>query len=62
MVRLLFRCPRTGMNVQHSVADDASLREDPSSYYDAVSCAACTRLHFVNRATGKTLGDKDKEG
>ena len=61
MVHILYRCPRTGMNVQHWVAEDADTGED-KSYYDAVPCPICTRLHFVNRVTGRTLGEKDKEG
>lgn len=55
MTYILFRCPYTGLNVQHEL-DDAPER-DEKSYYDAVTCPACARLHFVNRSTGKTLGD-----
>jgi hypothetical protein len=59
MANILFRCPRTGMNVSHWVDDDDAPRhEDNPSYYDAVPCPACTRLHFMNRSTGKILGDK----
>ena len=47
------------MNVQHWVAEDAAADAE-KSYYDAVTCPICLRLHFVNRVTGKTLGDKDK--
>jgi len=61
MRSIVFRCPNTGQNVQHWLADDASQREN-TSYYDAVTCLACTRLHFVNRLTGKTMGYKDKDG
>ena len=57
MANILFRFPRTGMNVSHWVDDDAPGWEDPS-YYDAVPCPACARLHFINRSTGKLLGDK----
>jgi hypothetical protein len=59
MPHILFRCPRTGMNVQHWIAEDAA-QDAEKSYYDAVTCPICLRLHFVNRMTGKTLGDKDK--
>jgi hypothetical protein len=59
MANILFRCPRTGMNVPHWQDDDAAQREDKSSY-DAVTCPACTRLHFVNRSTGRTLGEGPK--
>jgi len=27
--------------------------------FDAISCPACARTHFINRFTGKALGDKD---
>jgi hypothetical protein len=60
MVHVVFRCSTTGMNVQHWVDDDTSRREDTSGY-DAVSCPACARLHFVHRATGTTLGQRDKQ-
>jgi hypothetical protein len=51
---IVFQCPYTGLNVQHEL-DDASAH-DEKSLYDPVVCPACTRLHFVNRSTGKTLG------
>jgi hypothetical protein len=25
--------------------------------YESVTCLACTQLHFVNRATGRVLGE-----
>jgi hypothetical protein len=25
--------------------------------YEIVTCPACTQFHFINRATGKALGD-----
>jgi hypothetical protein len=46
-------------NVQHWLDDDAPT-QDKKSEYEAVSCPACTRLHFVNRSTGKTLGETRK--
>jgi hypothetical protein len=59
MARLIFcfAVRRTGMNVSHWVDDDAPGWEDPL-YYDAVPCPACALLHFINRSTGKLLGDK----
>jgi hypothetical protein len=43
----------------------AFLAEEPSSAprmqsFEAVNCPACTQLHFINRSTGKLLGDKDR--
>jgi hypothetical protein len=26
--------------------------------YEIVTCPACTQFHFINRASGKLLGDK----
>ena len=51
----VFRCPRTGMNVQHSL-DEKLTTVQPESIYEAVVCKACTGLHFINRANGKLLG------
>lgn len=55
---LIFRCPRTGMNVQHWLEDAGA--SDPVCTYETVVCKACTRLHFINRKTRKLLGDHDK--
>jgi hypothetical protein len=51
----VFRCPRTGMNVQHSLEDKLTA-EQTESVYEAVVCKACTGLHFINRTNGKLLG------
>jgi hypothetical protein len=49
---LIFRCPKTLNNVQHWLdGEDA-----PDHVYETVFCPACTRLHFINRKTGKLLG------
>jgi len=60
MAHVLFRCPNTGANVQHSLDDAPSEFERPHHEYESVTCLACTRLHFVNRLTGKLLGEKVK--
>jgi hypothetical protein len=44
------------MNVQHWIAAEARA-DDPRCTYETLVCKACTRLHFINRATGKLLGD-----
>jgi len=51
------------MNVQvwmpdAALADQTDSREADS--YESVTCPACTRLHLVNKITGKILGDKEK--
>jgi hypothetical protein len=58
MGNVLFRCPRTGLNVQHWLADEVG-PDDPQCGYETVLCKACTRLHFINRRTGKLLGDQE---
>jgi hypothetical protein len=56
MAQLVFKCPRTGMNVQHWL-EEAEPREQHPVYESAV-CKACTRIHFINSATGKLLGEE----
>jgi hypothetical protein len=51
---IIFRCPRTGMNVQTLISRQAP--HEPKSY-EIVTCPACTQFHFINKATGKALGD-----
>jgi hypothetical protein len=59
MQPLIFRCPVFKENVQHWLDDDDDPPADGDSY-EAMTCPACTRLHFVNRKTGKLLGDERK--
>jgi hypothetical protein len=55
---ILFKCPQTGLNVQHWLEDEP---DDPTGItHKAVVCQACTKLHFINRSTGKLLGEQDK--
>ncbi|WP_092303200.1 hypothetical protein [Bradyrhizobium sp. Ghvi] len=54
--QILFKCPRTGMNVQQRIDDDR--REwAPENTHLPVGCPACMALHFVNSTTGKLLGE-----
>jgi hypothetical protein len=57
MAQFLFTCPATSMKVQHWSDDDDDVRENE---YEGIICPACTRLHFLNRKTGKLLGQDDK--
>ena len=41
------------MNVQHSLDDDPDV---PEIEYEVITCLACTKLHLINRKTGKILG------
>ena len=54
---LLFTCPVTGMSVQHWLDDDNDAQHDE---YETVVCNACTRLHFINRRTGRLLRQKEE--
>jgi hypothetical protein len=51
-----YRCPTTGQTVQGFVAEEA--RGDT---YESIGWLACRRLHSVNPATGKVLGEDDDE-
>jgi hypothetical protein len=56
MAAFTFTCPTTSMKVQHWLDDDV-----PENEYEGIICAACARLHFLDRNTGKLLG-QDKRG
>jgi hypothetical protein len=43
----------TSLNVQHQLDDDPNISENE---YQGTICPACTRMHFINRKTGKVLG------
>jgi hypothetical protein len=45
-------------HVQVWLAKDPST--DQADTYESVICPACQRLHFINKTTGKLLGDKEK--
>jgi hypothetical protein len=55
MGNFVFTCPSTNLNVQHWRDDDDEVVLD--NEYEGVMCKACTRLHFINRKTGKVFGD-----
>jgi hypothetical protein len=56
MAQLMFKCPRTGMNVQHWLEEAEPDGRHP--VYVSVICKACTRIHFIDSATGKLLGEE----
>jgi hypothetical protein len=51
---IIFRCPATGMDVQTSL--NKQQEGDGARNLEAVTCAACTRIHFINMTTGKVAG------
>ena len=46
------------MNVQIEMPEMAPT--DHADSYESVTCPACTRIHLVNKTTGKMLGDNEK--
>ena len=54
MGAFLFTCPTTKLKVQHWLDDD----DAPENEFQGVVCPVCTKLHFINRRTGKRLGEK----
>ena len=58
MVSFIYRCPVTGLKVQGLFADEV-LPENANTY-EPVTCLACTRVHLVNRSSGKTLDEDDE--
>ncbi len=52
MATLVFTCPATRMKVQHWLEGGRDILDNQ---YETVRCKACTRLHFINRKTGKLL-------
>lgn len=55
MTTFVFRCPRTGFNVQGFTAGD---NDEPDEAL-AITCIACQRVHLVNQTTGKVVGEDD---
>lgn len=44
------------MKVQTWIAEEVVTHEPTT--FELVRCPACTQVHFVNRSSGKLLGDK----
>jgi len=55
---IIFRCPQTGLKVQHWLNEVAAA--EPGQSYQSVECPSCTLAHFVNRRTGKLLGEREE--
>ena len=58
MRKLIFRCTRTGMNVQIHMPDAAPT--DHPDAYETVNCPACARIHLINKISGRLLSDNEK--
>jgi len=53
--QIVFKCPQTGLNVQYRLTNAIGEATDT---HVSVPCPACTRLHLINRTTGKLLGER----
>ncbi len=49
---IVFRCPQTGMNVQTHL--EKQQRQEGRSF-ESFACPACTRLHFIDLASGQPM-------
>ena len=56
----IFRCPATGLNVQH-VFEDEVPEIGIERRYVGVRCLACTGIHLVSRKNGRLILDKADE-
>ncbi len=59
MVPFIYRCPTTGLNVQGLFADKVPAKETDT--FEPITCVVCTRVHLINRSTGKIIGAKNEE-
>jgi hypothetical protein len=57
---IIYRCPITALEVQ-TLLQPSDQRREGKKHYESLTCPSCTRLHFVNRKTGKLLGQKESE-
>ena len=58
MSLFLYRCPNTGYRVQGVIAEDVS---DAAEDFRAITCLVCQRVHYVDPATGKVLGEDNED-
>ena len=57
MGAVIFTCPITNLSVQHWLDDDDDASKNE---FQGIACPACTQLHFINRKTGKLLGERSE--
>jgi hypothetical protein len=57
VAHFLFTCPATSMKVQQWLDNDEDV---PENQYEQITCPACTNLRFLNRKTGKLLGQDEE--
>ena len=56
MIAIIYRCPVSGLTVDHWVEP-----AENSETYETVSCRACNRVHVVNVSTGRVLVANNQE-
>jgi hypothetical protein len=59
MAHMVFKCSATGLNVHHWLDGDLQLADDE---YEAITCVACARVHFLNRKSGKLFARESEQG
>lgn len=52
---ILYKCPRTGLHVQHLLTGAGSSDAEAKDEYVSVLCPACASLHFIDSRTGALL-------
>jgi predicted RNA-binding Zn-ribbon protein involved in translation (DUF1610 family) len=58
MPLFLYRCPKTGFDVQGFASEDTS---EDHHVYEPVTCPMCGQIHHVNPATGTVLQAKGED-
>jgi hypothetical protein len=49
---IVFRCPQTGMHVQTHLEKQ---QRSEGRRFESVACPACTRVHFIDLASGQPI-------
>jgi hypothetical protein len=55
MIAVVYRCPTTGLRVDHWFEP-----AEQSDTYETVPCRACNQVHLVNVSTGRVLVATDQ--
>lgn len=60
MPSFLYRCPKTGKDVEGFVPDEPSHDRRFDDDFEVIVCNECKGLHWVDTKTGKVLGAKEE--
>jgi len=56
---LIFKCPSSGLNVQCRIEPAGDNEgDDDRDDFEEIECPACGSSHFINRQSGKVLGER----